>query len=170
MLTWIEENIIKFVVIGALFSFGGCILLSTIVHKQSVQIETIKQEKDSLIQLANPVRQENLLTDIKVYDGDTITADINVGFGIVLDNQKIRLLDFDAWEISYIRRTVNVTPAEIEKGLKAKADLQTYLADKRVTGVFDYPSSDPYGRLQAILFANNESVSDYMIQKGHQRQ
>jgi micrococcal nuclease len=38
-------------------------------------------------------------TVIKVYDGDTITVDIDLGFGIVIKKQSVRLLGIDAPEL-----------------------------------------------------------------------
>ena len=36
---------------------------------------------------------------IKVYDGDTVTADIDLGFNVILKKQKLRLIGIDAPEI-----------------------------------------------------------------------
>ena len=47
----------------------------------------------------------------KVYDGDTITVDIDLGFGIVVQGQKIRLLRLNAPEIRGEER---------EEGLKSR--------------------------------------------------
>ena len=36
---------------------------------------------------------------VSVYDGDTITVDIDLGFGIVLKKQKLRLLGINTPEV-----------------------------------------------------------------------
>ena len=60
----------------------------------------------------------------KVYDGDTITVDFDLGFDVLLKNQKIRLLGVDAPEV---RRK------ERQEGLKSRDALRSRIANKWVT-------------------------------------
>lgn len=59
------------------------------------------------------------LGNVFVNDGDTITADVLLPYGISWTRRKIRVLDFDAWESSLARRTIELVPEEITKGRRA---------------------------------------------------
>ena len=59
----------------------------------------------------------------KVYDGDTITVDFDLGFGVVLKSQKIRLLRIDAPE---------VRGKERPEGLKSRDALRKLIGNKWV--------------------------------------
>lgn len=63
-----------------------------------------------------------LVTD--VYDGDTITVDLDLGFGIVMRDQKFRLLGIDAPEVR--------GPERLE-GLKSAVWLRDKIVNRRVT-------------------------------------
>jgi endonuclease YncB( thermonuclease family) len=111
------------------------------------------------------------ITVLSVRDGDTITADIHTGLdNLVFHKQKIRLADIDCWETSKRRAAVKVTPAEIEKGKQAKADLEKLLSSAMV--VTAEPSStgrDVYGRRLMVLRCDGQLVSDYLRERGHAR-
>ncbi|CAB4142519.1 hypothetical protein UFOVP448_15 [uncultured Caudovirales phage] len=80
------------------------------------------------------------LSNVEVHDADTITADVRLGFNVVLTHQTIRLKNFDAYEISTGRRTVKVTPDEISRGLKARdfvSDLLKHTHFKIIDGRYD---------------------------------
>ena len=109
-----------------------------------------------------------------LHDGDTLNADVQFPWGVVLDDQSVRCLGYDAWEISRNRRTVRVTAAEIEKGKAAQVDLQGLL--NGADAVYLSPGDedrDPYGRLLAYLVVWDEGelieVADWMKQRGHTR-
>lgn len=113
--------------------------------------------------------------DIQVYDGDTITATVQLGFQVALTQQAIRLAGFDAWEISRTRQTVEVTDEEIEKGKKAKAYLSE-LIGKNPDKVFLRPVGSgrgAYGRLQGELMIygsyGRAEVASLMKLNGHDR-
>ena len=59
----------------------------------------------------------------KVYDGDTITVDIDLGFDVVLKAQKIRLVRINAPE---------VRGAERASGLKSRDALREKICNKWV--------------------------------------
>jgi len=129
-----------------------------------------------------PTQDQTLIPIIitKVYDGDTITADINFGWDITWNNQSIRLYGFDAWEISRARRSVEVTDEELAKGKQARHALLSLLAGSE--GVYIRPSgkseSGNYGRRLASLWVgvlqdNGRyklvDVAQYMKKNGHDR-
>lgn len=99
----------------------------------------------------------------KVVDGDTIDADIDLGFDISL-TKRIRLAGVDTPE----SRTADAN--EKKYGLEAKEWLK-----HRVEGAHDIiiktelpDSTEKYGRIIGHLFINNEptSLNDQMIVEG----
>ena len=112
----------------------------------------------------------------RVHDGDTISsADIQLGYGVVLKDQSIRLLGFDAWEISRTRKTVKITEEELRLGKLAKTDLLTVLAMGKVYIVQDGDGKNVYGRIDGwVMVYVKETdtlidVAKWMRERGHQR-
>ena len=93
----------------------------------------------------------------KVYDGDTITVDIDLGFNIWKKNESIRLLGIDAPEIRGEER---------EQGLISKKFLSHLVLHKEVEIRTHKDSKGKYGRYLAIIIVNELNVNEYMIQKG----
>jgi micrococcal nuclease len=100
----------------------------------------------------------------KVVDGDTIDADIDLGFDISL-TKRIRLAGVDTPE----SRTTDANEKKL--GLESKEWLK-----KRVEGAKDIliktelpDSTEKYGRIIGHLFINNESTSlnEQMIDEGY---
>ena len=87
---------------------------------------------------------------VRVVDGDTVDVDIDLGFGVALNNQRIRLAGIDAPET----RTRDLV--EKEAGLKAKACVEVALpvGSKQVlvTSSFD-DAKGKYGRIIGDLKA-----------------
>lgn len=96
-----------------------------------------------------------LLQNVSIYDGDTLTADISVGLDVVIKERTIRLKDFDAPEITRIRRTVDISDKELEVGKQAK-EFVTALASKHLFAISETlglkESKDPYGRLVSVVY------------------
>jgi len=90
------------------------------------------------------------LDNIEIYDADTFTADVYLGFKVILTKQTIRVKDFDAWEISNGRRTVKVTSDEIKKGLEAR----DYVLDllKKSTFKITDGNYDIYNRIVSDVY------------------
>lgn len=79
--------------------------------------------------LAQPAPNHYRIDALRIHDGDTITlATVHLDFGVALTDQSIRLAGFDAPEVSRIRRTVEVTPEEIQRGIAARDALRGLLA------------------------------------------
>jgi len=111
----------------------------------------------------------------EVVDGDTIKADIKLPFSIIIENQVVRLLDYDAWECKHRTGKV-ITPEEIVKGLAAKAALNALInSAERIYIELDIKREhDDFGRVLARLFLVDKSgmlieVSKYMKDNGHDR-
>lgn len=111
---------------------------------------------------------------IAVHDGDTLYADIRMPFGdIVLRNQSIRMQGVDCWEVSKRRTTVQVTDAEIRKGLKARDAVRRIVA--RADSVWVEPTSarDPYGRVAGRVHVYFDGklidLAGWLKENGHDR-
>ena len=108
-----------------------------------------------------------------VHDGDTFTCNIDLGWGHTWSHV-IRIEGFDAWELTKVRRTVEVSDEEIIKGKEARDALQSIL--KLTNGVVylrESKSHDPYGRLLVKAFVERQgefvNVGDLMQEGGHGR-
>lgn len=102
----------------------------------------------------------------KITDGDTFKCDINIPeFQVILLDQSIRVSTFDAPEVSYTRTTVEITEAEIKRGLEAKKFLE-YLTQKYEVYITRDKGKDPYGRLLAdVWLTNNNHKNKYLSLK-----
>ena len=103
---------------------------------------------------------------VKVVDGDTIDVDIDLGFGIWLKKQRIRMMGIDTPE--------SRTSDDEEKvyGLLAKQRLTTLLADAKVLKTYN-DERGKYGRIlgEIICYYAAEDrwagSSEIMISEGH---
>jgi len=99
---------------------------------------------------------------IKVYDGDTITVEINLGFDVSI-TKSCRLIDIDALEIKGEERP---------EGLIAAQALRTKLLDKDVfieTSLNSHYREKIcfYKRPLIKVYLNGESISQWMVDNGH---
>jgi micrococcal nuclease len=105
-------------------------------------------------------------TVVKIIDGDTVDVDIDLGFGVWLKKERIRLHGIDTPE----SRTRDLE--EKKYGLAAKEFLTGMLNDK--SGVVLKTHKDAEGKFGRILgelwrttdFAD-KSINEYMIEKHH---
>ncbi len=93
----------------------------------------------------------------RVYDGDTVTVDIDLGFDILVKNQKIRLLGINAPEIRGNSR---------EKGLVSRNFLREKISGKWVTLKTKKDKKGKYGRWLGDLFLKDENINKLMISEG----
>jgi micrococcal nuclease len=98
----------------------------------------------------------------KIYDGDTITVDIDLGFGIVFKGQKLRLLRLNAPEVRGEQRP---------EGLKSRDALRELIGNKWVTIRTTKDKKGKYGRwLAEVLIDQNDTqlnVNDWLITEGY---
>lgn len=102
----------------------------------------------------------------EVYDADTLTVDIDLGFDVVLDNQKLRLHRINAWEVK---------GEEKPQGIKARDWLKTKIANakqiyiKPVTSKGDKTKykKGKFGRWLAELYIDNININDEIVKSGH---
>ena len=103
---------------------------------------------------------------LRVVDGDTVDVDIDLGFGIVLSNERVRIMGIDTPE-SRTRDAV-----EKKFGLASKARLKSLLGK---TGILktqiNKNGEDMKGKFGRILgdFATEDGrmVTDILVEEGH---
>ena len=96
----------------------------------------------------------------KVYDGDTVTADIDLGFGVELKGQKLRLAGVNAPE---------VRGSEREKGLESRDWLREKILLETVYLKTMKDSKGKYGRWICEIYRNSEkkySVNSQLVELG----
>lgn len=94
----------------------------------------------------------------KVYDGDTVTVDIDLGFGVALKNQKLRLLRINAPEVRGEQRP---------EGLKSRDALREKIANKWIKIKTQKDKKGKYGRWLAEIWLEEECINDWLIKEGH---
>lgn len=117
----------------------------------------------SAVKVVNPV----------LHDGDTLRGDLWLPFNVTLHNRPLRAFGYDAWEINHTRQTVSISEEEIERGIKAKEELQA-LIDSGTLYAEDSGDIDPYGRLSAWLWIKTKrgdwiDVAAWMKRNHHVR-
>ncbi len=89
---------------------------------------------------------------VDVYDGDTITVDIDLGMGIWLKKQKIRLADIN---------TPEIRGKEREEGLKVRDWLRNKILNKEIILETIKDTKGKYGRwLGKVWFADGEEYTN----------
>lgn len=94
----------------------------------------------------------------KIYDGDTVTVDIDLGFGVVLKNQKMRLLRINAPEVRGEQRP---------EGLKSRDALRNKISNKWIKIRTEKDKKGKYGRWLAEIWYEEECVNDWLVKEGH---
>jgi len=103
---------------------------------------------------------------LKVVDGDTVDVDIDLGFGIVLTDERVRIMGIDTPE--------SRTRDKVEKkfGLASKTRLKSLLGK---TGILktqiNKKGEDMKGKFGRILgdfvVEDNRMVTDILVEEGH---
>lgn len=93
----------------------------------------------------------------KVYDGDTITVDIDLGFGIVLNAQKIRLIGIN---------TPEVRGAEREEGLRSRDALRQKIGNKWIKVKTQKDKKGKYGRWLGEIWFEDKCINDWLLSEG----
>jgi micrococcal nuclease len=96
---------------------------------------------------------------IKVVDGDTIDAEIDLGFNIKV-TKRIRLHNIDAPEV----RTSN--DLEKKRGKLAKNRLINLLEQNRGLFVLKSHGIGKFGRCLGEIFIENESINEKLLKEG----
>jgi len=93
----------------------------------------------------------------KVYDGDTVTVDIDLGFDVVLKNQKIRLVRINAPE---------VRGKERQEGLKSRDALRAKIGNKWIKIKTQKDKKGKYGRWLGEIWLEDTNVNDWLLSEG----
>ena len=98
---------------------------------------------------------------LRVVDGDTVDVDIDLGFGVWLRKQRIRMLGIDTPE--------SRTRDKEEKvyGLAAKAFLKEALKQGPVTLRTVKDGKGKFGRILGEFIVNNININEFMIVNYH---
>jgi micrococcal nuclease len=102
---------------------------------------------------------------VKVVDGDTVDVDIDLGFGVWLRDERVRIMGIDTPE--------SRTRDKVEKvfGLAAKARLKELLKNGAVLKTQVNKNGEDmkgkFGRILGDFMVGDEMVTDIMIQEGH---
>ena len=104
-------------------------------------------------------------TLLKVVDGDTCDVDINLGFGITLTNERVRIMGIDTPE----SRTSN----KVEKvfGTAAKNRLKEILEGECILITHEDKKGEDmkgkFGRVLGDFQVGDKTVTQIMIEEGH---
>jgi len=93
----------------------------------------------------------------KVYDGDTITVDIDLGFHITMKNEKIRL---------YRINTPEIRGTQKEQGIISRDWLRQRILEKEITLVTVKDKKGKYGRWLADIWIDEICVNDELVRNG----
>jgi len=109
---------------------------------------------------------EYKVTVLRVVDGDTVDVDIDLGFGIVLSNERVRIMGIDTPE--------SRTRDKVEKkfGLASKARLKSLLGKTAVLKTqINKNGEDMKGKFGRILgdfvASDGRMVTDILVEEGH---
>ena len=99
---------------------------------------------------------------VKVYDGDTITVDIDLGLNIWLKNQKIRLAKINAPEVTGTEKPEGIISREFLKDLIFNNDVILRTVKDR---------KGKYGRFLGIIYVKYGdhpyfNVNEYLVEEG----
>jgi len=102
---------------------------------------------------------------VKIIDGDTVDVDIDLGFGVWLHKERVRLYGIDTPE----SRTRDLE--EKKYGLAAKAFLTGMLDDDQIILKTHKDKTGKFGRILGELWRTSnytdKSINTYMIEKHH---
>ena len=100
---------------------------------------------------------------VRVVDGDTVDVDIDLGFGVWLHKERVRIIGMDTPE----SRTRD--KEEKVKGLAAKARLIQILDENENKFILVSHGVGKFGRCLGELFltSNSDSINNQLVLEGH---
>jgi len=102
---------------------------------------------------------------VKVVDGDTVDVDIDLGFGVWLNDERVRIMGIDTPE-SRTRDTV-----EKKFGLAAKKRLKELLGPTAILKTQVSKSGEDlkgkFGRILGDFVVGDRTVTEILIEEGH---
>ena len=102
---------------------------------------------------------------LEVIDGDTVDVDIDLGFGIILTDERIRIMNIDAPEL----RTSD--PVEKIFGKAAKSRLEELLGKEAILITYDDKHGEDmkgkFGRILGDFKVDEGTVTEILVEEGH---
>ena len=98
---------------------------------------------------------------VSVYDGDTITVNLDLGLGITRIKEKIRLYGINTPELR------GGTIEEKAKGIEARDFLRNKILNRTIIIQTRKDKSGKYGRLLGIVWQGDINLNRLMISEGH---
>ena len=102
-------------------------------------------------------------TILRIVDGDTVDVDIDLGFGVWMRKERVRISGIDTPE--------SRTRDKVEKvyGLKSKKFLQEQIKKAKKVSIKTYKGDETgkFGRILGDVFLDGKSVNSLMCKKGH---
>ena len=98
---------------------------------------------------------------VRVIDGDTVDIDIDLGFGVWLRKQRIRMYGIDTPE----SRTRDLE--EKKYGLAAKEFLQKWTGAGELTIKTHKDAKGKFGRILGELWTFDTNINEKMIERNH---
>lgn len=102
---------------------------------------------------------------VKVVDGDTVDVDIDLGFGVWLQDERVRIMGIDTPE--------SRTSDKVEKvfGLASKDRLKSLLGKDCILKTFAAKDGEDmkgkFGRILGDFVVDDRMVTDILIEEGH---
>lgn len=93
----------------------------------------------------------------RVYDGDTVTVDIDLGFSVILKEQTVRLYRINAPEMR---------GSSADKGATSRDALREKVLGKWITLKTVKDSKEKYGRWLGELWVDGLNVNDWLLAEG----
>lgn len=91
----------------------------------------------------------------EIYDGDTMRADVDLGFGVILSNQPLRLYGINAPEVTGEQRPL---------GLVSRDRLRELILGKKVVIRTYRDSKEKYGRYLATVIIDGLDVNEWLVE------
>lgn len=98
------------------------------------------------------------VTITDVYDGDTVTADIDLGFNVWRRGEKLRLFGINAPEVK---------GAEKPQGLMSRDALRDRILGKELIICTVKDRKEKYGRYLANIYDGETLVNDWLVSAGY---
>ena len=98
---------------------------------------------------------------LDVYDGDTCTVDIDLGFGIWMKKQKLRL---------YGINTPELTGEQKQDGIKIRDYLSSLILGKEIIIQTQKDKAEKYGRWLATIWLDGVNLNKKLIEEGYARE
>ena len=105
-------------------------------------------------------------TITEVIDGDTVRANVDLGFRIWVNNETFRLYGINAPE-TRLGGSRKVTEAEKARGLAAKAALAALIEGREVILCTIRDRQEKYGRYLVRIFLDDLEVNEWLVETGH---